>query len=93
MFKGIQVKKYKNNRKLYAIELSKYINHKELAELFLEGRGIIVRTHDTNEDITVSSLVAALASVGHFDAQIKARNLSNIQRNLLDQGIYIDGNK
>ena len=89
MFKGIQVKKYKNNRKLYAIELSKYINHKELAELFLEGRGIIVRTHDTNEDITVSSLVAALASVGHFDAQIKEKNLRNIHTNLQERGIDV----
>ena len=89
MFKGIQVKKYKNNRKLYAIELSKYINHKELAELFLEGRGIIVRTHDTNEDITVSSLVAALASVGFFDEQVKDKNLLNIQENLISRGIDV----
>ena len=89
MFKGVQVKKYKNNRTLYAIELSKYINHKELAELFLEGRGIIVRTHDTNEDITVSSLVAALASVGHFDAQIEEKNLSNIHTNLQERGIDV----
>jgi len=93
MFKGVQVKKYKNNRKLYAIELSKYINQSELADLFLEGRGIIVRTHDTNEDITVMTLVSALASVGYFDGQIKDKNLANIQQNLTDRGYIINGNK
>ena len=93
MFKGIQVKKYRNNRKLYAVELSKYINQSELADLFLEGRGIIIRTHDTNEDITVLTLVNALASVGYFDGQVKDKNLANIQQNLADRGYIINGNK
>ena len=93
MFKGIQVKKYRQNRKLYAIELSKYITQSELADLFLEGRGIIVREHKTNEDITVMTLVNALASVGYFDGQIRDKNLANIQRNLLDKGISVHGNK
>ena len=91
MFKGVQIKKYRNNRKLYAIELSKYINQGELADLFLEGRGIIIRTHDTNEDITVMTLVSALASVGYFDGQIRDANLKNIQDNLLANGISAYG--
>ena len=91
MFKGVQIKKYKNNRKLYAIELSKYINHGELADLFLEGRGIIIRKHDTNEDITVMTLVSALASVGYFDGQVRDANLKNIQDNLIANGISVHG--
>ena len=91
MFKGIQIKKYKNNRKLYAIELSKYINQSELADLFLEGRGIIIRTHDTNKDITVTTLVSALASVGYFDQQVRESNLKNISDNLQANGISVHG--
>lgn len=90
MFKGVQIKRYKN-RKLYAIELSKYITHGELADLFLENRGIIIRDHNTNEDITVMTLVTALASVGFFDGQIRDANLKNISDNLQAKGISVHG--
>ena len=36
-FKGVQIKKYKQNRKFYAIELSRYVNLKDIAELFNDG--------------------------------------------------------
>lgn len=89
MFKGVQIKKYKQNRKFYAKELSKYVNLEEIAELFLEGRGMIIREHPTNQDITVKTIVTALARVGHFDDQVEVRNLSNIGSNLEERGINV----
>jgi len=88
-FKGVQIKKYKQNRKFYAIELSRYVNLADIAELFNDGCGLIIREHPTNEDITVKTLVSALASVGHFDDQINVRNLSNIGANLQERGIDV----
>ena len=89
MFKGVQIKKYKQNRKFYAKELSKYVNLEEIAELFLEGRGMIIQEHPTNQDITVKTIVTALARVGHFDDQIYVRNLSNIGANLEERGLNV----
>jgi len=89
MFKGVQIKKYKQNRKFYAKELSKYVKLEEIANLFLEGRGMIIREHPTNQDITVKTIVAALASIGHFDDQVEVRNLSNIGSNLEERGINV----
>lgn len=89
MFKGVQIKKYKQNRKFYAKELSKYVNLEEIAELFLEGRGMIIIEHPTNQDITVKTIVSALARVGHFDDQIEVRNLSNIGSNLQERGLDV----
>lgn len=89
MFKGVQIKKYKQNRKFYAKELSKYVKLEEIANLFLEGRGMIIREHPTNQDITVKTIVAALARIGHFDDQVEVRNLSNIGSNLEERGINV----
>ena len=89
MFKGVQIKKYKQNRKFYAKELSRYVKLEDIAELFLEGRGMIIREHPTNQDITVKTIVAALARVGHFDDQIEVRNLSNIGSNLEERGLNV----
>ena len=89
MFKGVQIKKYKQNRKFYAKELSRYVKLEDIAELFLEGRGMIIREHPTNQDITVKTIVAALASIGHFDDQIEVRNLSNIGSNLEERGLNV----
>ena len=91
MFKGVQIKKYKQNRKFYAKELSKYVNLEDIAELFLEGRGMIIKEHPTNSDITVKTIVAALARSGHFDKQVEIRNLSNIGDNLQERGITVHG--
>ena len=91
MFKGVQIKKYKQNRKFYAKELSKYVNLEDIAELFLEGRGMIIKEHPTNSDITVKTIVAALARSGHFDKQVEVRNLSNIGDNLQERGITVHG--
>jgi len=88
-FKGVQIKKYKQNRKFYAIELSRYVNLKDIAELFNDGCGLIIREHPTNEDITGKTLVSALASVGDFDEQIEFQNLKNIQSNLQDRGLDV----
>ena len=89
MFKGVQIKKYKQNRKFYAIELSRYVNLKDIAELFNDGCGLIIREHPTNEDITVKTLVSALASEGYFNDQVNVRNLSNIGKNLQERGINV----
>ena len=89
MFKGVLIKKYKQNRKFFAKELSKYVNLEEITELFLEGRGVIIFEHPTNEDITVKTIVSALARIGHFDEQIEFQNLKNIQENLQERGIDV----
>jgi len=89
MFKGVQIKKYKQNRKFYAKELSKYVNLEEIANLFLEGRGMVIIEYPTNQDITVKTIVTALARVGHFDDQVEVRNLSNIGSNLEERGINV----
>lgn len=89
MFKGVQIKKYKNNRKFYAVELSRYVKLEDIATLFNQGAGLIVREHPSNEDITVKTIVDALASVGHFDEQVEFQNLKNIQDNLQERGINV----
>ena len=89
MFKGIQINKYKQNRKFYAKELSEHVNLERIAELYLEGRGIIVREYPGDKDVTVKTLVSALAKVGHFDAEVEARNLGNIGANLEERGINV----
>jgi hypothetical protein len=89
-FKGVQIKKYKQNRKFYAKELSKYVNLEEIAELFLEERGMIITEHPTDQDITIKTIVAALARVGYFDKQVEVRNLSNIiEAGLRERGINV----
>ena len=90
MFKGIQINKYKQNRKFYAKELSEHVNLERIAELYLEGRGIIVREYPGDKDVTVKTLVSALAKVGHFDAEVEARNLGNIGANLEERGINVE---
>ena len=90
MFKGQQIKRYAN-RKLYSVTESKYITLPRIATLFNDGCGFIVRDARTNEDLTVQYLVKALASVGHFDDQVKVRNLSNIGAALAEKGITVHG--
>ena len=90
MFKGQQIKRYAN-RKLYSVTESKYITLPRIATLFNDGCGFIVRDARTNEDLTVQYLVKALASVGHFDQAVEERNLSNIQTQLLANGISVHG--
>ena len=89
MFKGIQIKKYKQNRKFYAKELSEHVNLEKIAEFFLEGRGMIIREYPGDKDVTVKTLVAALARTGYFDEQIEVRNLGNIGANLEERGINV----
>ena len=90
MFKGQQIKRY-DNRKLYSVTEHRYITLPEIGRLFIDGCGFIVRDAKTNEDLTVKYLVRALVSIGHFDEQIKVRNLSNIGANLQERGITVHG--
>ena len=90
MFKGQQIKRY-DNRKLYSVTEHRYITLPEIGRLFIDGCGFIVRDAKTNEDLTVKYLVKALVSIGHFDEQIKVRNLSNIGANLQERGITVHG--
>ena len=90
MFKGHLIRRY-GNRKLYSITESRYITLPEIAEKFLDGSGFIIRDLKTDEDLTVKYLVKALANIGHFDEQIKIRNLSNIGANLQERGITVHG--
>lgn len=90
MFKGHLIRRYAN-RKLYSVTESKYVTLPEIAEKFLEGSGFIIRDNKTDEDLTINYLVKALASTGHFNEQIKVRNLSNIGANLEEQGIKVHG--
>ena len=87
-FKGQQIKRYAN-RKLYSVTEHKYVTLPQIAALFNDGCGFIVRDAKTNEDLTVQYLVKALVSIGHFDEQIKVRNLSNIGANLQERGIHV----
>ena len=88
MFKGQQIKRYAN-RKLYSVTEHRYMTLPEIGKLFNNGCGFIVRDAKTNEDLTVQYLVKALVSVGHFDDQVKVRNLSNIGANLQERGIHV----
>tara|TARA_A100001201_G_scaffold143281_1_gene144257 strand:- start:3105 stop:3377 length:273 start_codon:yes stop_codon:yes gene_type:complete len=90
MFKGHLIRRY-GNRKLYSITESRYITLPEIAEKFLDCSGFIIRDVKTDEDLTIKYLVKALASAGHFDEQIKVRNLRQIEANLEEQGISIHG--
>lgn len=90
MFKGQQIKRY-DNRKLYSVTEHRYITLPEIGRMFNDGCGFIVRDAKTNEDLTVKYLVKALVSIGHFDEQIKVRNLSNIGANLQERGITVHG--
>ena len=90
MFKGQQIKRY-DNRKLYSVTEHRYVTLPEIGKMFNDGCGFIVRDAKTNEDLTVKYLVRALASIGHFDEQIKVRNLSNIGANLQERGITVHG--
>jgi len=90
MFKGQQIRRYAN-RKLYSVTLSRYVTLPEIGRLFTDGCGFIIRDAKTNEDLTVKYLVKALVSIGHFDDQIKVRNLSNIGANLQERGITVHG--
>ena len=89
-FKGNLIRRYAN-RKLYSTTFSRYITLPEIATLFNEGTGFIIRDNKTDEDLTVHYLVKALGSVGHFDEQVKVRNLSNIGANLQEKGITVHG--
>ena len=90
MFKGQQIKRY-DNRKLYSVTEHRYVTLPEIGKMFNDGCGFIVRDAKTNEDLTVKYLVRALVSIGHFDEQIKVRNLSNIGANLQERGITVHG--
>jgi len=90
MFKGQQIKRY-DNRKLYSVTEHRYVTLPEIGTMFNDGCGFIVRDAKTNEDLTVKYLVRALVSIGHFDEQIKVRNLSNIGANLQERGITVHG--
>ena len=90
MFKGHLIKRY-GNRKLYSITESRYVTLPEIGEKFLDGSGFIIKDLKTDEDLTVQYLVKALVSVGHFNEQIKVRNLSNIGANLQERGITVHG--
>ena len=87
-FKGKQIRKY-NNRKLYSVSDSRHVTLKEVAAFFTEGSGVIVQDARTFKDLTVDTLVKALASVGYFDEQVEVRNLSNIGSNLQERGIDV----
>lgn len=87
-FKGQQIKRYAN-RKLYSVTEHKYVTLPQIAALFNDGCGFIVRDAKTNEDLTVQYLVKALVSIGYFDEQVKVRNLSNIGANLQERGIHV----
>ena len=89
-FKGNLIRRYAN-RKLYSTTFSRYITLPEIATLFNQGTGFIIRDNKTDEDLTVMYIVKALASVGHFDEQVKFKNLRNIEGNLAEQGITIHG--
>ena len=88
MFKGKQIRKY-NNRKLYSVSDSRHVTLKEVAAFFTEGSGVIVQDARTFKDLTVDTLVKALASVGYFDEQVEVRNLSNIGSNLQERGLDV----
>jgi polyhydroxyalkanoate synthesis regulator protein len=88
MFKGKQIRKY-NNRKLYSVTDSRHVTLKEVATFFTEGKGVIVQDAKTFKDLTVDTLVKALASVGYFDDEVQGRNLSNISDNLQEQGLDV----
>ena len=87
-FKGNLIRRY-SNRKLYSVTFSRYITLPEIANLFNEGTGFIIRDNKTDEDLTVMYIVKALASIGHFDEQVEVRNLSNIGANLAERGIDV----
>ena len=89
-FKGNLIRRYAN-RKLYSTTFSRYITLPEIATLFNQGTGFIIRDNKTDEDLTVMYIVKALASVGHFDEQVEFKNLKNIEGNLAEQGITIHG--
>ena len=57
---GIVVKKYKN-RKLYDTESSRYIKLEDVLNIFQEGKEVQVIDNATSQDITVSTLLEALA--------------------------------
>ena len=90
MFKGQQIVKYPN-RKYYSVTESRYMNFNEIADLFHQGCGFIVRDRRTNEDLTVTTLVKALSRTGHFDRVVEERNLKNIEKNLKLAGISVHG--
>jgi polyhydroxyalkanoate synthesis regulator protein len=90
MFKGHLIKRY-GNRKLYSITESRYVTLPEIGEKFLDGSGFIIKDLKTDEDLTVQYLVKALVSVGHFNEQIKVKNLGNIETNLQERRITVHG--
>lgn len=89
-FKGNLIRRYAN-RKLYSVTFSRYITLPEIATLFNQGTGFIIRDNKTDEDLTVHYLVKALGSIGHFDEGVQDRNLKHISNNLQEQGITVHG--
>ena len=71
----------------------KYVKLEDIAELFLEGRGVVVFEHPTNQGYTVKTIVSALARIGHFDEQVEFQNLKNIQDNLEERGINVKSSR
>jgi len=88
-FKGHLIRKY-SNRKLYSVTESKHVNLEFVAEEFRKGSAFIVRDAKTQADLTVDTLVKALASSGAFNDQVETQNLKNMQDNLTLQGIKVN---
>ena len=88
-FKGHLIRKY-NNRKLYSVTESKHVNLEFVAEEFRKGSAFIVKDAKTQADLTVDTLVKALASTGAFNEQVETQNLKNMASNLTEQGIKVN---
>lgn len=54
-----QIKRY-SNRKLYDVEMSRYVTTDELAFRIRNGETVVVTDHETEEDLTVSVLSTVL---------------------------------
>ena len=89
-FKGHLIRKY-NNRKLYSVTESRHVNLEFVAEQFHKGNAFIVRDARTQADLTVDTLVKALASTGAFNKQVEKQNLLNMKAILLLQGVKVNG--
>ena len=88
-FKGHLIRKY-SNRKLYSVTESRHVNLEFVAEQFQKGSAFIVRDAKTQEDLTIDTLVRALASSGVFNEQVERQNLLNMEANLILQGVKVN---
>lgn len=88
-FKGHLIRKY-SNRKLYSVTESRHVNLEFVAEQFQKGSAFIVRDAKTQEDLTIDTLVKALASSGVFNEQVERQNLLNMEANLILQGVKVN---